>query len=314
MKISRYSKNGIEYMIYENNRLKTTWLPAVGGKLISLYDKKLCTEMMNRNTVHNTPAVFPRYGAVYQDFTAPGIDECFPTIDASDVTIKQSAAKNKYLNIPDHGELWALPWNPYHSTRGLIFRIHGVVLNYEIEKHIRLSDREVTVEYYLTNHESFPIKYIWAAHFNTELASNDALLLEKTTIHTMKSYSTGNVVKWLDIDWENDGSSYQRLYSTSIQQGYCGVQKNGSETALLIHFPKKKVSHLAVQFSAIENSLKNKISLSIMPSIGFPGSLADAIHNNTYHTITAQSRINWKFTLRLEKDLNYLQKLQVISD
>jgi hypothetical protein len=92
----------MEMLILENEWIKLVCYPSIGGKIASIWYKPLSRELLWQS---QDGYKIPTYGASFSDYDKSGIDECFPMIDAEDL----SWEGNTY-RLPDHGELWCQPW------------------------------------------------------------------------------------------------------------------------------------------------------------------------------------------------------------
>jgi hypothetical protein len=132
-------------------------IPALGGKISSI--RWLGKELLAHNP--RKPFRPARYAAPYEDYDASGFDECLPTIGPC-----------QYLEypwegaeLPDHGEVWSLPWDCQIEADGLYLRTQGIRMPYIFEKWITLPQPGVMhIRYALTNLAPFPFRYLWSAH------------------------------------------------------------------------------------------------------------------------------------------------------
>ncbi len=129
-------------------------VPEVGGKLCSIIWEG--REILARN-----PLRPPRYAASYADFDASGFDECLPSIGACAYPLEPWLG----TAIPDHGEVWSIPWSWTLDEERLHLAVHGVRFPYTFERSIELRPSgSIRLRYALTNHGPFPFNYLWSAH------------------------------------------------------------------------------------------------------------------------------------------------------
>lgn len=91
----------------ENSRLRVSILPQDGGRIISLYDKKHDYEHIWTN--RRTQRLGRYYGANYDDLSASGIEEAFPTVQPCTLD---------GVMLPFFGEAWSVPWEYEIETGG----------------------------------------------------------------------------------------------------------------------------------------------------------------------------------------------------
>jgi galactose mutarotase-like enzyme len=152
------SYKDVECIILENDVLRVTMLPHYGSKLASLVYKPLDMDVIwqpEREEFRKTG-----YGASFLEGDFSGFDEMFPTI--SSCYYEREPWDGVFL--PDHGEVWGLPWDYNQEQESVHLIVHGVVLPYRLEKWIRLKDYTVSIRYKATNLSPFEMDYIWSAH------------------------------------------------------------------------------------------------------------------------------------------------------
>lgn len=96
--LSKTVTNGIEILTMETNYLTFSVVPALGGKIWSIYNKQLNKEFLWVNS--NLPLQMQERGADYDSNFLGAVDELIP----NDMTETIDS-----INYPDHGELWTMP-------------------------------------------------------------------------------------------------------------------------------------------------------------------------------------------------------------
>lgn len=71
---STYQRNGLDFVILENDRMKTEWLPEIGGKMVSLVDKSSGAQLIGHSYQHYSNTNLPYYGAAYDTYGGSGFD------------------------------------------------------------------------------------------------------------------------------------------------------------------------------------------------------------------------------------------------
>ncbi len=106
-----------------------------------------------------------RYGDSYLIGELSGFDEMFPTISQCRYEDYPWAG----IEIPDHGEVWSIPWDYTIEKDHVTLRVEGVRFPYTLNKTIHLDGAELRIQYQAVNHSGFDFDFIWAAHplFNT---------------------------------------------------------------------------------------------------------------------------------------------------
>lgn len=139
-----------------DDTLSVLVLPFSGGKIQSIrfFGKEYLVQ--NRSDKFITA----EYGASYPDGDFSGFDDMFPTIDAC----VYPGGVWDGIQLPDHGEVWTLPFEYDISAGSLSLSVYGVRLPYRFSKKITIKNRRLIIDYKADNLSPFPIKHIWAAH------------------------------------------------------------------------------------------------------------------------------------------------------
>jgi galactose mutarotase-like enzyme len=135
-------------------------LPAHGGKIMSLRHKASGREWLTQpaHPLHARPA----YGSSFTATDLCGWDEMLPTIVACRYPSLDPA---RHVQLPDHGEVWALEWKVLRKASGSVhMAVDGRALPYRLERHVSLDGRRVRLAYQLTATSSDSLWLLWAAH------------------------------------------------------------------------------------------------------------------------------------------------------
>jgi len=149
---------GERAVVLENDRLRVTLLPDWGAKTISLVHRPSGYETLWQNPA---PAFAKTgYGASYGDGEFAGFDEMFPTISRC----FYESAPWAGAEMPDHGEVWTIPWEATLGDRQAVFSVSGVRFPYRLYKTVSLDGETLTARYSALNCSRAPLDFIWAAH------------------------------------------------------------------------------------------------------------------------------------------------------
>ena len=176
--IQKKKYKDIEGIEVSNDLLSLIVLPSSGGKIQSIRfcDKEYLVQNPSKNFIT------AEYDADYLDGDFSGFDEMFPTITAC----PYPGGVWNGINLPDHGEVWALPFETESNQQSLRLSVHGVRLPYLFSKSISLDGPQLIIDYCAENLSGFPMKYIWAAH-------PLFILEEGTRLHLPYAHSIMNV-------------------------------------------------------------------------------------------------------------------------
>jgi len=118
---------GYPAWVGETEAMALTVVPKLGGKAISLVNKRTNREWLWRS---GKPLGNGGYGTPFSAGDESGWDEMFPAINAG----TYPDAPWQGTAIPDHGEVWALPWSDWQAGEELRLRVNGVKFPYTLSK------------------------------------------------------------------------------------------------------------------------------------------------------------------------------------
>jgi galactose mutarotase-like enzyme len=144
--------------------------PELGAKIISLKNLETGREWMWR-----PPGPFRLFrnepGDPFERSTLTGADECLPTV---------APCKWEGRELPDHGELWSIPWtvDRHAWDQGRIKTTVATPISpFLVERTIRLEENEIILDYRLRNVSRRPEPFLWAFHPLLEIVEGDRIAL-----------------------------------------------------------------------------------------------------------------------------------------
>ncbi len=157
----------------ESETVAAQFLPAVGAKLCSLVYKPAGVEVLLQRP-NERYFTAPYDGDYVAQGECSGCDEMFPSIDRC----FYEGYPWRGTPIPDHGEVWSIPWRCTEADGRLHFATHGVRFPYQIEKWVGFTDSTtLRTEYRLTNLSPFDFDFMWASHMMVNLEEGAELTL-----------------------------------------------------------------------------------------------------------------------------------------
>ena len=252
----------VDGIVLENSELRAILLPQSGSKIASIMYKPREAELLWQES----DAKFPKseYGQPFGRAQSFGFDEMFPTINAC----RYAGGVWDGVPLPDHGEVWSLPWHYEIEGERLRLWVYGVRLPYLLEKTVALNDNTLTIEYAVTNLSPFPLDYLWAAHPLFNLTPGARLLLPPAMTKILNAYSgeplrdygrlydfpaatldDGRVVDLATLA-APDGVGRQKYYfAAPLSEGWCGLRDPGRNLAIRLSFPPEVVRYLGIWFN-----------------------------------------------------------------
>lgn len=189
------AENGFPFVRLTNDHVALAVVPALGARLVSLVDRRT-----GRDWMWHPPGPLKLWanppGASFLDGTFAGADECLPTIGACVVRGRE---------LPDHGEVWSLPWqlDEVALARGeIVTTVRLPRSPFVFRRTITLTGHQVRLAYTLTHTGTTPEPWLWALHPLLSYEPGDRLELPAEVANLRVETSTrpdsprGSVWSW----------------------------------------------------------------------------------------------------------------------
>ncbi len=158
--VVRESRAGLlEALVLENEALRVTVLPALGGHVAELVDR-----VAGRDLLWHNPRTAPRpapYGAHFDDWWSGGWDEIFPSGDRG--TLHDEL-------LPYMGELWCIPWAATATSTSEEASITAAgfstiaAARFERRLWLRADEPILRAHYRIDNLDVRPLPFTWGIH------------------------------------------------------------------------------------------------------------------------------------------------------
>lgn len=307
----RMKYKGIDAITLENDSIRCVFLPSYGGKMVSFYDKKADYEWLFQTDQDSlTP---PPYGADFSAYDSSGFDEMFPGIDQGPhPTVKQE--------IPDHGEVWALPWSYKEGDRCLSLEVESPVFPYRLKKLVTLEEQGIHIAYEAINESKQPFPFIWTPHALMNLNKATEIVVpehldkiinvEKTSMHlgewgTCHSYpettslKTGEALDLAKLRPFEKGTFEKFYFQEKLQEGWCSLVQTDISRKLTYHFPKDKVPYLGIWKTY--GGYRGEYNVALEPCTGVYDDVYLAEKIGKASSIPAKGSYKWSLTLKVEE-------------
>lgn len=304
--------------------LKTTWhnfpalaleseamcviiVPDLGAKIVSLYDKLHLREWL-------VPPIRPvkqtAYGANFISQDMSGWDEMLPTIIACEWDGAQ---------LPDHGEVWSIPWEQESAGDGLSLSIDGTAFPYHfVRSAVLVAPGTLELGYWLTNTGQKAWPYLWAAHpqflaatdtqivFPPEVKQvvnvieNDPLWGREGERHTWPEAIGADGNAWrLDRVRLVESHTCRKIYTPPEQPvSWAALVDHKRGCQLRLDWPADFAPYLGLW---IDEGMYNTAPVAALePSNGYYDSLVWAVRNGRVPLLEAGQEVVWRVQVQLD--------------
>jgi galactose mutarotase-like enzyme len=195
----------------ETSALRLVTVPEMGAKIVSLFDKQNGREWLLPPTNRDFRPV--AYGASFVDQDMSGWDEIFPTTVAC---LYPAEGRYKHAPLPDHGEVWAIPWQVDGMMLDSIrLSTVGHALPYRLTRTAQvIEDQRVRLAYEVVNTSSEPLTGLWSAHPQFVVDAETRVRLPEGVTHVVNVHATDD---WPEPD---------RLYPWTEAQSEDGQRRS----------------------------------------------------------------------------------------
>jgi len=296
----------------ESDTIVAQFLPYTGSKMCSLiYKPKNLDLLIHRENKKYRPE---SYDGDYLKGECSGFDEMFPSI----LECFYESYPWKGAVIPDHGEVWALPWDYSIKEDSIAMQVYGIRFPYILKKEVSYAkDNILKIKYELTNTSAFSFDFLWAAHTMFILEENTQIILPKgiDKIVSTMSYSKrlgnyGDELNWpsfktkdgkeeiLNIIRPKTVKDCEKYYiKGKMPEGWCAIKYPQSDIILALSFPKDIVPYLGILPN--EGGWQNFYNIFIEPCTSSFDRLDVAKLRGEFSSIPAKSSISWYLNLTI---------------
>jgi galactose mutarotase-like enzyme len=305
--------HGLSAWALESELLRTVIVPELGGKLVSLVDKRNQLEWLVDAGLRPFQPV--PYGASFVEQDMSGWDEMFPTIVACAYPVRGE----KYgTPLPDHGEVWTQPWTVEPAQPGLLrLGVLGKALSYRLIRTLSFSnDATLRMHYELKNLSSDRVPYIWAAHPQFVCGDQAEILLppQVTEVCNTIPAEWGWSAPETRFGWpEAVNVNGQRVHlnytgPASLRQarkffvlpgtrvGWAGLVRHPAGDWLRLDWDPTEIPYLGIWVD--EGALNHTTVAALEPTTGFYDSLEVACQKNEVSILEPGATHTWTLTVR----------------
>lgn len=318
MEVSSYPMtwHQVDALALENETLRTVVVPQMGGKIVSLLDKRTQTEWLA--APEGRPFEPVPYGAPFIEQDMSGWDEMFPTIDAC-----AYPAPGEYEGawLPDHGEVWAMPWSVESDGDQIVLSVEGKALPYRLTRTLDYAAQDtLRLIYHLLNTGSERMPYIWAAHPQFDCGSSAEIILpghvSRVCNTTAEEWGWGAPETQYDwpeaVDASGQPARLDKVGPASLRKArkvyalpdtrlsWMGLLRKPFEDWLRMSWPAESVPYFGLWVD--EGALSHASVVTPEPTTGFYDSLVTAWQKNEVISIEPGDTHSWVLTVQAGRD------------
>jgi galactose mutarotase-like enzyme len=313
-KVKIDSRDGFTFITLDNGVIRLVLLPELGGKISSLLRLTSGREYLISCQGERRGFRKPFYGAAFVNYNNVGFDECLPTIAECQYPEGEFAG----AQLPDHGDVWALPWQYDIQGEELSLCVAGRSLPYLVRKRLRLEENELVMEYQLQNRSSSAFYYLWSSHplLNVEPGArivlppeSDVLLIDSSQGERLgcKGEScTWPVARLSNVEsddlsvMKSHGNQSDKLYTSRLKNGYCGIHYPRTDESIFFRFDVRTVPYVGLWIchggiGAYDPTQPYTVALE--PCSGRPDSLAEAIARRECSHLLPHATDEWSLRI-----------------
>jgi hypothetical protein len=322
VELAEYIKHDLVHIRLENEHIRAVFLPEIGGKMIELTNKNTGRQFLLEPQQNGHLYKRPNYGDSFENYDTSGFDECFPTVEASELPEMENCCPDPLI-IPDHGELWSIPWEYEIDNPRLRLSATGKVIKYRFDKSIHLLKNRIHFKYQVENQGDFPFHYLWSAHPLLKVVPGAQLILPKEIENVFLNWAShdaigkfGDCLTWphLNREKENDYSLVPhrkhgealKCFTDKLENGYAGIHFPETRDSLLFEFDVNMNPYLGIWlcYGGWPEDQENKhLTVALEPSSGRPDSLAKAIEMNESSVLKIKETKTWDMSISLWEGL-----------
>jgi hypothetical protein len=319
-------EGNLQAVLLQDYDLELVVIPGLGGKISSI--RWMGRELLALNP--HKPLRPARYAAPYSDYDASGFDECLPTIGPC----LYPEYPWQGVELPDHGEVWSLPWTFQEESGVLHLKTQGIRLPYIFEKWVSIVQPGIaSLRYALRNDTPFILRYLWSSHPLFAPTPGMRICLPegvKVRVDWSKDERLGELLcehAWpvtqdcrgnqvdLSLVLSDEARLVDKLYTSRLPQGWCALYEpeSGRYSAFLF-------SPLAIPYVGLSINMggwpvdetgeqPGYYNLGLEPCNGYPDRLDLAIEKGDCPGLEAGCSVEWDLQLRVgvSKSIDHLR-------
>jgi hypothetical protein len=298
----------------DNGVVRAAVLPELGGKMISLVRQAIGREFVLPPMRSYRRAA---YRAAFEEFDTSGFDECLPTV--KECPCPDGALREQQL--PDHGEVWSVPWQYDIAGEELLLSVRGSLLPYAFDKRLRLTGNVLVIEYEIRNRSEGAFPYLWSAHPLLQVEPGACVLLPDDVRELMIYWSNrerlgipgescayplvsnhNGRTKDLSIIKRRSARTAEKLFTPRLHTGFCGLRFPGDGESIAFRFDAEAIPYIGLwlcQGGWPSGGKEKHFTVGLEPCNGRSDWLAKATRRGECPVLDAGACRRWTLSIEL---------------
>jgi galactose mutarotase-like enzyme len=272
--------------------LEVVVLPRRGAKIASLRHRRHRREWLEQPARDLGDG--PAYGSAFTGTDMFGWDEMAPTINASTYPDGELCG----TPLPDHGEVWTLPWETTFAGEDLVCSTAGRALPYRLTRSIHLEGTRLRLEYQLSATGAAPLWLLWAAHPQFVVADRGTrIVLPEQVSELLNVWPTTKParVPWPSPDTESirglPVGAGRKFYAPADAAIGTASLIDADSTWLQLSWDPELVPYLGIWLD--NGAYARNPVIALEPSTGFYDDLALAFSNQRVPQVHPKTPLRW---------------------
>lgn len=286
----------MDALIMENKYLQIKTLPKLGFKIASIIYKPKDKEFLFQPTKEKYH--LPNYGDSFERYDTSGLDEMLPTIDKC----KYPGHEFRERILPDHGDVWSLPWNVEVLNNEIIGNVKLRSLPLGFTKSISFKDENtIRMDYQVKNLSNEDIYYIWALHGLNVFDNDTSFIFQNDMINPFNVQDNEDLNRFDFHDLKNygDGKTYKFYFPNEITRGQVGLNYKKDKIKYMIKYDSEILPYLGVWIT--KGGFKGEYNCALEPSNGFYDSVDLAYKNKKIPLLKENEKDKWTIYIEIKE-------------
>lgn len=312
--LTESTMEGLDALIVDAADIRLTILPRLGAKILSLVWTPTGYDYLWRQ-----PDRALRLAAYGNDFEAgdiSGWDECFPTIGRCVYADEPWSG----VVVPDHGELWAIPWEWTVADETLRMWTDGIRFPYRFERALAFPRSGlIAIDYAVENRAPYPLRALWSMHPFFRVAPGARVLLPAGSSIRVEVSKSGRFGGFLaEHPWPRtrdrggdpvdlsqigppDPTAMEKVFTDRLSAGWAALDTGSSEQFVAMTFDPAVVPFVGI--AAMRGGWPEvgepSYSVILEPCTGWPDRLDIAIPRGAAMTIPGKTTVRWRIAMHI---------------